>query len=527
LPEAARLAEEAYRRRIVADEENRMIFTNDAMREYVISQMSVLEKAATHLSAGRTLEREGGVSAGALATHFFLGDEWPRCFSYAMEAATLARNSGGNAEAAHFAEIAATAATGSDERRTALVLGGDSMFALGNSQAAAANFSEVLNTVAPPALSERIRVHLSLAAVRIEACNWRAANNALRDVEAQILSIDDLSARMRFKAEHASLALKLALRTGDQASIAGLEKLLSGLVSDLGKQKEPDPETAMSILMAAAVLESLTGSGQEAVRHLASAQAFLGSARPTQLARYFGLRGLVRTRLASWDAAEADFREARQIAAKLGDQVALMRLSNNLACVSLGTGDWDVAAQRLGEAETIHSRIASESDVKIPVALNRANLLFYQGFLSEACAAYTGIEDLCRQQRSLEHLPEVTACRGLIALQRGSTTEAEELWRELGASHSEDSRSVPQERFKLEWFAAAMHSPTNGRNLLIAAADEADRDVPGHLKLLTIDAIMLRRDKRQVSDVRASLQERGMGWFYSFVRRWHRMSGLG
>jgi len=126
LSETAQLAEDLYGRSILVDDGDRTIFTSDVMREYVYGQMSHMQTAAIHLSAGRALECEAGISPGALATHFYLGDDWPRCFAYAMEAATTAQSSGGHAEAAHFAEIAGKVASGRDERRAALKACGDS-----------------------------------------------------------------------------------------------------------------------------------------------------------------------------------------------------------------------------------------------------------------------------------------------------------------------------------------------------------------------------------------------------------------
>ncbi|MDH3296723.1 MAG: AAA family ATPase [Gemmatimonadota bacterium] len=526
LAETAHVAEEVYRRRLIGDENNRLTFVNDAVREYVVSQMSGLEHAAFHLSAGNELEREGGVSAGALATHFYKGDDWARAFGYAMEAATVARDSGGNAEAAHFAGIAASAATGSDERRAALMARGDALFAEGHPNAAAVSYSEILSTTLPPTIPEVVTVFLNLGAAHIEACNWPAAGDVLAKAESRLALLESSSAHLRLRAEHASMMLKLALRTADQASLEAQGCILKRLISDLGQVASPRAETALSILMAAAVHESLTGSGDRATTHLVAAQGHAASVPQADRLRYLSLRGIVRTRQALWDAAEADFLEAHRLGAKSGDQVALIRIWNNLACVSLGSGEWAMVEQRLSEAGAIQTGMPEETDMSIPVALNRANMLFYQGFLSEAAAAYTQAEVLCRNQRSPEYLPEVMSCRGLVALQRGIRHSAEEVWQELQVDRSSVGALGSQERFKLEWFAAAMQRPLDGRRLLNAANDEKERDVPSYLKLLMIEAVIMQRGEAHISGVRRSLKEAHMGWFYHFIRRWHRMSAL-
>lgn len=526
LSEAACLAGELYKRSILIDKEDCTVFTSEVMREFVYGQMSHLQKTAAHLRAGQALESETGIVPGALATHFFLGDDWPRCFGYAMEAAICARSSGGHAEAAHFAGIAGKVACGADERRVALKTCGDSMFAVGDLSAAAACYSKILSGATPTSHLERAKILLCLAAARLDACNWTLATDALLQTKSSIDSVEEAGSRNRLQAEYACLALKLALRTGDQASVVGLASLLKKLVRELELLSEPEPQTALSILMAAAVHETLTGSGRIAVRHLAAAQSYAQLAGPDQELRYLALRGLVRTRLAQWDAAEADFLQAQKAAARLGDQVALIRLWNNLACVSLGMGAWDSADKRLSNAEAIQSNISEETDLDIPVALNRANLLFYQGFLGEAAAGYAKAESMCGDRCSPEYIPEILSCLGLVALQRGSQRTANELWGRLQDARLRVGSIGYQERFKVEWFTVAMSkSHSDESSLLTAAADEEKRDIPGHLKLLMLDAILMRRPESRLVEVRVQLLAKDMGWFCYVARRWHRMSG--
>jgi len=234
---------------------------------------------------------------------------------------------------------------------------------------------------------------------------------------------------------------------------------------------------------------------------------------------------LVRTRLAEWDAAEADFLQAQEIAMRIGDQVALVRLKNNLACISLGMGAWDLADSRLRAAEEAQSRISDQTDLNIPVALNRANLQFYQGYLAEAAVRYANVETMCSDQCSPEYIPEVISCLGLVALQRGDQAQAQHLLARLLAVLPQGGSVGNQERFKIEWFLSAMKTNHTGVSLLLTAAKEEEgRDVPGHLKLMMLDAILMRRSETQLRSVRRHLMDKNMAWFLHVARRWHRMS---
>ena len=213
------------------------------------------------------------------------------------------------------------------------------------------------------------------------------------------------------------------------------------------------------------------------------------------------------------------------MAGQLGDNVALVRMWNNLACVSLGIGDWAEAGCQLRQAEAIQSTISSNSDLSIPVALNMANLAFYQGQLSEARDRYAHIEDLCERQQSPEYVPEVVSCLGLVALQRGDRVAAHDYWNSLRMIQDRIGPAGSQERFKAAWFDAVMSDhPLDSDVLVEAAAAEESKDVPGHLKLLMLDSILYRQSEADFVERSSRLRQEGMSWFPHFARRWHRMA---
>ncbi|MDX1487822.1 MAG: hypothetical protein R3268_06450, partial [Acidiferrobacterales bacterium] len=528
LGEVAINSEELYRRSVLIDDGDCTAYSNDLIREYVVSNMSRMQSASLHLRAGQILATESGIPAGVLATHFYLGDDWSRCYGYAMEAATSAHTSGANTEAAHFAEVASRAAPGIDEHIAAVRTRGDALFAIGELTAAAECFARILAADLPAPPEEHAITLLSYCATQIEKSDWTAATKALRDAGTQIATIAKPNISMRLRAEHAALSLKLSLRTGDQDSTRELSRHLYNLAADLRALPEPEPETGLAIESVAAVHKTLTHSSHDALGHLSRAGRYARLVSPRKEMRYLALRGLVHTRLTEWESAEADFIRAQQIANRVGDNVAMIRLWNNLACISLGCGDWEEAGARLGQAKSVQETTSYARDLSIPIALNMANLAFYQGQLADAAARYASTEDLCVDQGSLEYVAELISCQGLVALQRGDPASAEALWLRLKGLQGQTVPLGSQEMFKVAWFRAVMtNAGAEGDVLLEAALGEQPKDMSGYLKLLMLDSILGNRGAESFAERKSLLNQAQMGWFAHFARRWFRMSATG
>jgi len=522
LSETASVAEELYARSLVVDEGPRVTFTNDVMREYVYGGMNSVQRTALHFKAGQVLELEASPSPGSLATHYYHGDDWPRSFGYAMEAACLAQRASGHSEAAHFAGIAAEVAPGSTEKRAALVTRGDSLFAAGDLAGAAEAYQRILDSCRPRHSAEVANVCLQLAKTQIERCLWDEASRVLSICSEVVGEVSSPEKRLLLQSECAALLLKRAVRTNDPESAREAATSINSALSGLRGLTLPASDTRVAVLTSKAVLLGVRGRSQDALEYMQRAAPHLKVSDSPQVARFFNYRGVVKAWLADWYGAEADFTKARDITDTLGDRVGLTTQWNNLACVALERGEWAEAEERLSRAEDIHMDLALGNDASLPIVLNRGDLLFYQGYIRRAEAAYSDAVKMCEEQESTDRRSEAIACLGLVALQRGKVKAALELWELLKRLESPAAVGLgTRERFKVAWFARAMISNGAGCNTLVEAADrERQRDLPSYLKLRWLSVIIDDNATIDKNEVREALQARDMGWFCHVVNRW-------
>lgn len=523
---AARLAEELYLRSLVVDEQERIAFTNDTMREFVYGEMSSLQRAALHLRAGQALEAEANPAPGALATHFYHGDDWFRSFGYAMEAASAAQAAAGHTEAAHFAAIAAHVAPGVDERRVALEIRADSLFAAGELAEAAACYGEILKAARPSDPRGLVRLLLSLAATEIERCQWDDARIALAASLEGTKQIVDPDERLLATGEYSLLALRRASQTEDDGSASLAAAAVDNAVVELTSRNNPPAATVLTVRMAKAVQVALTGSSRDALHQLNAAAESLPGGSPAQVGRFLTLRGVIQAWLGQWDSAESDFLAERDSAQAKADQVRLATAWSNLACIALERGNWELASDRIQRASEVEATLDENSGSKLPILTNSANLLFYQGFLRKATRAYTLAGQVCHQQENPGSQLEVSSCLGLIALQRGDRRDADVHWRRVRDLQAASGIGVGiRERFKVEWFRAAMLGPSHA-SLAEAAEREKDRDYPSYLKLLWLDSQILDKPSTNPLEIEQMLREYELSWFCHVARRWSRGASL-
>ena len=529
LADAATLGEELYSRSLVLDDTGRIAFTNDTMREYVYAEMNAMQRAALHLSAGRVLEGEADATPGALATHYFFGDDWPRSFGYAMEAARLAQDAAGHSEAAHFAGIAAKASPGAEERSVALETRADSLFAAGDLAGAAACYAEVLRGPLRMDSSQVSNTYLRLAATEIERCRWNDASCALDTCARFLEKVGSPDARLFLEAEHSTLVLKHAMRTNNVYAAKSAGRAIDRALTEALEMCKVSGKTMLAILTAKAVHTGLEGSSREALRYLSQAESHVEKTPSRQTSRYFTYRGIVRAWLADWEAAEADFNCSRMLAEQTADCVGLMTEWNNLACVALERGDWGLAEDRLARAVEVQSRLHMSNDTSLPITLNRANLQFYQGYGPQAAKTYSLAVQMCDELAATDRRNEALACLGLVALQRRDRETAERHWRSIKSSWESDSIGLgARERFKIAWFASVMlPASLESGQLLVEAQTEKERDVPSYLKLLWLNAMLAPQGDVERRRIGAMLRKRGLSWFCHFGRRWVHMAGFG
>ncbi len=529
LSDTAALAEELYSRSLVVDDAERIAFTNDAMREYVYAEMNSLQRASLHLTAGHVLEGEVDATPGVLATHFYFGDDWARSFGYAMEAARLAQDAAGHSEAAHFANIAAKAAPGPEERCVALETQAESLFAAGELKEAAACYEEIVGSPGGVEPSKMSDTYLRLATTEIERCNWTGASRALQACARVIDGVVDVDQRLYLKAEHSTLVLKHSIRIDNMMAASTARHAIDNAVAEIKTLPNPSDRTILAVLTSKAVLTGwLEGSCREALGYLEHAESCVGNAHGRQQSRYYTYRGIVRAWLADWEGAEADFNRSRTLAERSADRVALMTQWNNLACVALERGDWGTADDRLERAIKVQAGFEVSNDTSLPITLNRGNLKFYQGYTPQAAEIYWEAAQMCDEQASSDRRSEVFACLGLVALQRGEREQAEQYWRSISPPQDPDERSLgSRERFKIAWLASVMKPGALESGFLLEVAQkEKERDLPSHLKLLWLDAILAARSDKERRRVRELLRQHDLLWFCHFGTRWARMTGF-
>lgn len=529
LSDTAALADELYSRSLIVDDAERVAFTNDAMREYVYAEMNSLQRASLHLSAGQVLEAEVEATPGVLATHFYFGDDWSRSFGYAMEAARLAQGAAGHSEAAHFAGIAVKAAPGLDERCVALETKADSLFAAGELAEAAACYEEIVSSPAGIEPSKTSDTYLRLATTEIERCNWAGADRALEACSRVMDGVVDIDQRLYLRAEHSTLVLKHAIRIDNMMAAHSAGHVIDNALDEVKALPDPSERTMLAVLTSKAVLTGwLEGSCREALDYLKHAESCVGSAHARQQSRYFTYRGIVRAWLADWEGAEADFNRSRTLAERTADRVGLMTQWNNLACVALERGDWATADDRLERAIKVQAELEVSNDTSLPITLNRGNLQFYQGYTPQAAEIYRDAAKMCDEQASSDRRSEVFACLGLVALQRGERERAEQYWRSILPLQEPCERGLgSRERFKIAWLTSVMKpGALKSGFLLEVAQQERERDLPSHLKLLWLDAILAPRSDEDRHRVRELLRQHDLAWFCHFGRRWARMTGF-
>jgi tetratricopeptide (TPR) repeat protein len=526
LAEAASLAGELYARSLIIDDGQRIAFANDVMREFVYNEMSSIQRTALHLGAGQALESDVGSPPGSLATHFYHGDDWPRSFGYAMEAACEAQRTAGHAEAAHFARIAAEVAPGAAERKAALTTRAESLYAAGDLAEAATTYSKLLTLGRSRGSEATARTYLKLAETHIERCKWQEARRVIEESHCVVEEVGDSELGLSLRADRATLLLKYALRTSDAEAASEATRCINATLSGLRGVNMSASAAWLAVLLAKAMLLGVEGKSREALEYLERANLHVPASDHSQATRYYNYRGVVKAWLADWDGAEADFHKARKIAETTGDRVGLTTQWNNLACVALERGEWGEAQDRLNKAERAHREICFSNDASLPIVLNRADLLFYQGYSAPAADAYTRAVKICEEQESNDRRGEALACLGLVALQRGQGEEAKRLWQILCETEARSDYELgTRERFKIAWFSSAMASNMEADGRLLRAAErEKERDRPSHLKLLWLSTVLEQDEAVDRNAAKEALQAHGLGWFCHVANRWTRLA---
>ena len=331
LDSAADESAELYARGLLHDDENRLDFVNDIMRDYVYGEMSGMRRASLHLRAARQLEREPDASPGKLARHFQLGDEPSLAFRYAMEAARRASESGGHAEAALMAGLARDTAADQVEELAALEIMAESELASAQLASAREHFSEILRLQPDMPPEEQIRVKLRMVECLGAASDWGSASEILKQLSILLRKVPCGTLRTELRIESNVWAVRAATRTNSSQSAyrhAARIKSAWKCGTRHGNLTSVGESTSRYSL---AGYELFFGSLSRALELLKPLEGVI-SQLPTHLQnRIQLLQAFAHLRAANWDRAEHFGYLALNSAGRAGDLVQQAHALNNLA----------------------------------------------------------------------------------------------------------------------------------------------------------------------------------------------------
>jgi DNA-binding SARP family transcriptional activator/tetratricopeptide (TPR) repeat protein len=525
LDDAADESGELYARGLLHDDEDRLDFVNDVMRDYVYGEMSGLRRASLHHRAGKQLELEPNPNPGTLARHFHLGDDRSLAYRYAMEAARQASESGGHAEAAAMAGLARRTAADTGEELAALTIMAESELASAQLADAREHFAEILRLQPDLTAEEKIRVQLRMVECSGAESNWTSVIKELNGIAPLLRAIPVGEERLELRIKSSSWAIKAATRQSDVS---------------LARRHVARSRRARS---SAARLGILSSEAEVVSRHsLVGYELFFGSlSRALSLAEgltatddglpealLFQVHLLLSStylKAADVDRAEHYASLAFQSASKAGDFVQQANSLNNLACIALEAGQWDRVKSQLTKIEERFEALQAAHDATLPLMMNEANVLLYQGHIKEAMEQYAECRRIARNNEITEFDPELAACIGLTALALGNRSEIAKAWDDLQLANSRDLIGT-QERFKIEWFRGVMRSLTGDstelhKSLIELANIYEDKDRLESAKLAWLAMLLTGQlaNEEVLDEELTKLGRVGLRWFGYFSRR--------
>jgi DNA-binding SARP family transcriptional activator/tetratricopeptide (TPR) repeat protein len=525
LDDAADQSGELYARGLLHDDEDRLDFVNDIMRDYVYGEMSGLRRTSLHNRAGKQLEREPNPNPGTLARHFHLGDDRSRAYRYAMEAARRASDAGGHVEAAAMAGLARGAAADLNEELAALKIMAESELASAQLADAREHFSEILRLQPQMSAEEKIRIQLKMVECSGAESNWPAVLSELRQMAPLLRSVPLSPARFDLRIETTAWGIRSATRQSDSSlasrHVARSRRARQNAERDGILSYEADVVSKYSL----AGYELFFGSLAKAL-FLAESLVEIDHELPQAL--LFRVRLLLSSaylKAAEWDRAERYASLAFESASQAGDFVQQANSLNNLACIALEAGQWDRVRSHLRKIEERFEALHSAHDATLPLMMNEANVLLYQGHTKEAMQRYSECRLVARTNCIREFDLELSACIGLAGLVLGDDREVTSSWQELKEIQSDDLIGT-QERFKIEWFRGVMIGLDGDRDSVESKLNELaeiyrDKDRLESAKLFWLGRLLAGRisDGEVLSTELERLGSVGLRWFGYFSRR--------
>lgn len=522
---AATITGELRERHLLREREDRVEFVHDIAREFVYSNLGLLQRAALHLTAAEVLAGAPDVNPATLARHFERGGDRARAYEFGMRAARASSSSSAHNEAASMAILAAGVATSAEARFEALRLQAGAELAAGRFREAESHFDAILSLYPELSAERRIPLRLSIMKAKVESSDWTGAFACLRILERELGGVLDKKKRIEWELEARALILKVRILTKDDGGARRTYDAIRSCVEDAERggdlTSQAQAEALCSQIVYATFHESSTGAA-ETLQKLDTLESCLSRTRRQQLALY---QTVVHIRLAEWDKARAAAIAGLSLARELNDALHTAHFMNNLSCLSLELGRWKDAEHYAQESLAMYAALEIDRYSALPPLLNRANAYFYQGLCIKAIPLYETALEIATENGAPSHRAEVIASLGLIALQQGSERSFRHYADAL--NHSRAARTGGYDRFKAEWFQAYLHllggtSPrVISEDLRAAAEEEETRDKVNYLKLLWLDALLCHTDPSHVTQL---LREVELTWFMSFTKRWLRLT---
>ncbi len=528
LSEAAKASAEPYGRGLLQDRDGHLGFVNDIVREYVYAGMTGLSRTSLHLTAAEYLEANSDTNAATLARHFHLGENRALTYKHSMQAARDAKNSAGQMEAAAMADLAVKSSRGKEQRLEALHLLAEAELESAQLPSAKEHLDEILRLDEEMPPEQRVEVKLKLVEALAEATEWSQARVAIDSVTRILESIANPNATLRARAETLYWTLKVTTRQNDHSGASVAARAAEKLAAKALRDSTLDPTARVTAVLSLATYAAFYQSSERALALLDEIRSLIPDIDPETAERFNLIRGTICIRMGKWDEGEHDFQLALQHASRRNDLVQQAGLWNNLACAALEQGDWERFDEWATRVEDV--QVCDTLDTLLLLTLNRANALFYQGKAKAAAVLFGDALTWVKTSGSVEFLPEILSCQGLIALQLGDLESTMRTWK--GVLETQPTQlQGPQELFKYEWFLAFMGdrlgiegSPVR---LMAAASAQARLDKLSYHKLMWLGTVIFGESFSRLTDqspsvVRQSLFENRLGWFAGFAQRWVR-----
>ena len=360
-----------------------------------------------------------------------------------------------------MAGLARNTAADQAEELAALEIMADSELASAQLASAREHFSEILRLQPDMPPEEQIRVKLRMVECSGAASDWPSAREALCRLAPLLRRVPLGTIRTELRIEANVWAVREATRTNNSRSAERHASRIQSAWNYGQKAQNLSSVGESTSRYSLAAYELFFGSLSTALDLLKPLEAEDPHLPSDLQYRIQLLQAFANLRAASWDRAEFFGSLALNSATRAGDLVQQANALNNMVCVALESGDWERADTQLSIIEEKLEALEAAHDATLPLRMNKANILFYQGRPADALAHYTACRDISRQNGIHEFDPELIACVGLTALQLGEHQLVDETWEAL-AEYPPESLLGIQERFKIEWFRNFMRAKTGG-----------------------------------------------------------------